>query len=100
MSTVDIPTPAIELRQLSRRERKDLGLTFRDLLSEIRDMKKAGTLEGKTSEEVTAEILTARMEIPAFKAILGGQIDWDAVFAFIERLVDLIMKLIAAFGVL
>ena len=94
----DTPTPAARLRQFTHRERKDLGLTFRDLLPEVRAMRRAGTLEGKTSEDVALEILAKRAETPAFKALPGGEIDWDAVLIWLEKLIALVMKFIAMFG--
>jgi len=86
-------------RELSWRERRALGLTFLNLLATARELKVAGEIDSSTLSSDMAAAIAMRMEqkSPSTFAALGP-VDWDAIIAFIERLIPLIAKLIELFA--
>ncbi len=83
---------------LSRKQRRDMGLSIRNIRRVTAELHKTGELQDMTREEVSAAVLDQLMsESPA--AFQDAAIDWDNLLAFIERLIPLILKLIALFGV-
>jgi hypothetical protein len=81
---------------LTFRQRRAMGLTFRNVRLELKTMQAAGDLEGKDRATVSAEVLD-RIVSKNPKAYADPSLDWDAVLAFVERLVALILKIIALF---
>ncbi len=78
------------------RQRREMGLTIRNVKGLLDEMKADGDLEGKTNAELAVEVLDNLLDgkPSAFK---DPEIDWDQLLAFIERLVSLILKLIGLF---
>lgn len=79
--------------RLGIRERRAMGLTFGNLLRIVRDMKADGQLAGKDDSLIAAEVLGRLVQdnAPAFR---DPGIDWDALIAFIEKLLPLILMII------
>jgi hypothetical protein len=73
-----------------------MGITLRNIRAEMRKMKEAGALEGVEKEEVAAAILD-RLFAQNSKAFADPTLDWDRLLAFVERLVSLVLKIMALF---
>ena len=77
--------------KLSFRQRRAMGLTFRNVRSTLKTL----DCENKSHAELSVEVMGVLMgQSPsAWKdpAIDWENINWDAIFAFIERLISLIM---------
>jgi hypothetical protein len=81
---------------LTFRQRRAMGLTFRSVRLELRAMQAAGDLEGKDTSTVSVEVVD-RLMTKNPKAFADPSLDWDALLAFVERLVALLLKIFALF---
>ena len=79
---------------LSRKQRKEMGVTFRNIRRVMADMQQAGELEGLSSAEISAEVLN-RLIGDNPQAFGDPSVDWDALLEFIEKLIEIIMRLIS-----
>jgi signal transduction histidine kinase len=98
----DAPTPAVEqadtdveLRGVSRRDARKLGLTIREMISIARELKSAGELTGVA--EIDAEQILERAISKNPKAFADPALDWDSILAFIERILPLILTILSLF---
>jgi hypothetical protein len=95
------PAPEPEgRRRLTRREKKDLGLTFRQVFADLAEMKRAGQLEDPDPARLALEILNRRAtaDPSAFRKVAADpSVDWDELSAFMEHLIELILKIMALF---
>ena len=85
-------------RVLSVRERRKLGITFYGVLTTLRAMKRDGVDVRGTERRERAEMVFSRLlddRPDAVAEIDWDNIDWDAILAFIEKVIELVMKLIA-----
>lgn len=87
--------PQPELRDLSRREARQLGLTIREITSIARELKSAGLLTG--DRETDAEMILSKAIERNPKAFADPALDWDAILAFIERILPLILTILSLF---
>lgn len=78
-------------------QRRKLGLTFRNVLRTTRALRNDGKLEGLAREEIAVVVLTSIVEQRP-QAYADPMLDWDALLAFIERLLPLILKIIEMFS--
>lgn len=82
----------------NRKQRKELGLLLfgeGQLVDRARELKASGALTSEMShEEVAVTLLNAQMRAyrGAYEAAVG--INWDAILAFLEKLIPLILMLI------
>jgi hypothetical protein len=98
-STADVtPVPSVAqvdtdvaIAGVSRRDARKLGLTIRNLVSIARELKAAGQLTG--DREADAEAILSKAITKNPKAFADPALDWDAILAFIERILPLIMIL-------
>ena len=84
---------------LSRREMRRLGVTVLNVRRRARQMAKAGEITADMSGEQIRDIVLDDLmgdEPHAFQNL--GAPDWDSILAFIEKLLPLILKIIAMFG--
>lgn len=90
----------VKLREgLTRRQRRDMGLTFgnvRRVLSELQADESA-CFDDCCIEEL-AVMVAERVVTENPAAFQDPQLDWDAILAFIERLIPLIMTIISLFS--
>jgi hypothetical protein len=89
---------ALELK-LSRREMRRLGVTVLSVRRRARQMAIDGEITSDMSGEQIRDIVMDDLmgdEPHAFQQL--GAPDWDAILAFIEKLLPLILKIIAMFG--
>lgn len=89
-------TESVEARGLTFIQRQKMGLTFGNCLRVARQLKKAGTLSEDAdvaAAQIAAEL--AKENPKAFEST--SAVDWDAILAFIEKLIPLIMQIISMF---
>jgi len=94
--TSEVAAPA----KLTRKQRRAMGITIKNMRLKVRELKEAGELEGLTNEELSAEVMGQLLsENPkAFASAEEVGIDMDGILAFIERLMPLILMLMQLFG--
>jgi len=98
--TAAAPAPAAEptvTDGLTIRQRREMGLTVANVRKVLVAKQKAGELDGKSTEELAVEVLNELVAANP-KAFSDPAIDWDKLIAFIEKLIPLILKIIALFG--
>lgn len=93
---VDTPASATARRELTLRERREMGLTVLNIAQVARELKQSGDIDAQTSQAEIAAAIAIKLESKNPQAF-GAGVDWDAILAFIERLLPLILKLIALF---
>lgn len=82
---------------LTPQQRDDFGLSRENVKKIVRQLRKEGKLRGLSNREIAGLVLdTIVAENP--KAFAQAQIDWDALIAFIEKLLPLILKIIELFN--
>jgi hypothetical protein len=84
---------------LSRREMRRLGLTVLNVRRRARQMAIAGEITADMSPDQIRDIVIDDLqgdEPRAFQQVSAP--DWSAILAFIEKLLPLILKIIAMFG--
>lgn len=100
-ATVDAAAAAEEEREaeagrLTFRERRKLGLTFRNVLRTARQLNAAGELS--SAEDVAAGQIAFAIAAESPKAYADPAVDWDAILAFLEGLMPIILQLIEIFN--
>jgi hypothetical protein len=84
---------------MSRREMRRLGVTVLNVRRRTRQMAIAGEITSDMSHDQIRDIVLDDLQGDdprAFQQL--SAIDWDRVIAFIEKLIPLILKIIAMFG--
>lgn len=82
--------------KVSRREMRRNGVTLLEMRRRVRQMARAGEL---TREMTPAQVReTVLDDICSDNPRIVEAIDWDALLAFIEKLIPLILQIIALFG--
>ena len=85
-------------RELSLRERRAMGLTLRNVRRTARELAAAGEITREMSRAEIAAIVADRIAGENPRAFDGlTEIEWDAVLAFIERLLELLIKFLPYF---
>lgn len=92
---------ALEGRLLSdAQSRRKLGVTFSSVMREVKLLAKQPGFDKTDTMGIAAKVLESlTVQAKAADPQLDVKaINWDAVFAFIEKLIPLILKLIELFG--
>lgn len=93
------PPIASGRRDLSFRQRRELGLTIANLAEIAKELKAEGEIDKDTPRSEVAAAIAVRLEAKNPAAFKGAAaIDLDSIIAFIERLLPLILKLIDLFS--
>jgi hypothetical protein len=102
------PTPITQesksvegLKRLSIRERDKLGFTFRNIRKTTERLVESGEIDPKTMSraEIAATVFSEiSSTIPPESLKEYEAVDWDAVLAFIEKVLPLILQIIAIFA--
>lgn len=87
-------------RDLTIRERREMGLTIPNILRATREMVREGLLTRQTSQEDVRDLILERMVFENPKAYANPEVDWDAILAFIEKLLPIILAFIQALSLL
>jgi len=82
---------------ITGRQRRALGLTFRNLRLVLRELHTGGRLEGLSRSDLALVTLEHLMEGNP-QAYANDQLDFDAILDFLERIIPIILKLIELFG--
>jgi len=91
-----------DVERLGFFKRRKLGITFRNVARILIEKQKAGRLEGKDVSVLAVEVADQLVdENPAAFRAEVSQRDWasffEALIAFLEKIIPLILKLIALF---
>lgn len=79
-----------------RRHRRQLGVNFGSCLREYRKLKEEGGVDMADSEAVAEEVMSALVLAKADTAgIDWDNIDWEKLFEFVMRIIQLIMSFFA-----
>jgi len=79
------------------RQRRAMGLTFRNVRKLLEEMQADGDLGEKTNAELAVEVLSNAVNTrPA--VFRDAAIYWDKLLAFLEKLISLILKIIGLFA--
>lgn len=83
---------------MSRKEKKELGLLFIQVVNGVRQLRKEGVITPSMSVKEAAVIYAASVasDEPTYEAwekVEVGSVDWDALLAFIEKLLAIILPL-------
>ena len=86
-----------DTKVLSESQMQAMGITRRNVRRTGFRLLRQGKLRGLNRQEISAEILDeiASENQDQFKDVVG--VDWDSVLEFIERMLPLILQLIALF---
>ena len=98
------PTVSVELKAAAKdlagregltfKQRRALGITFRNIRKEFSEMSEAGELEGKTQSVVAREIME-RLVRSNPTAFADPTINFDAVMAWVEWFLSILLYLLA-----
>ena len=91
-------TDNVEGRGLTFRQRREMGLTARNIYRVTRELARDGTIDKDTPKDDVTQAVMDRLVMDNPKAFADPSADWDAIFAFIEKLLPFIMQIIALFG--
>lgn len=88
-------------REITLKQRRDLGVTIPNVTRVVRDLRRDGEVDDETSHAEIAAAVVARLEKEqpkAFGELAKGDRDWasflEALASFIEKILPLILKLI------
>ncbi len=92
--SVPVVGGATARRELTWRQRAELGLTPGKLAQRLKTLRDSGEIDAQSSDGEIAAALTASIHKDHPKA----KVDWDAILAFIEKLIPLILQIIELFS--
>lgn len=98
--TAAVPaTAGVSEKRLGLLERRKLGLTIGQLRPVVKQMIDEGRLDPENHSAAAAAVMDelASKNPSAWQDPMGAP-DWDAILEFLEKLMPLILKLIALFG--
>lgn len=79
---------------LSIRQRRQLGITFANVMSAVRELKESGEVDASTSHSEVAGLVMDRLSKKDPQAFGAPGLDLDAILKLIETLLPLILKLL------
>lgn len=85
-------------RRLTLRERRDLGITWANVFSKAKELYKDGQISADMSRAEIAAMVFCDIAADNPKAFADPTVDWDAIIAFIEQLLPLILTIIGLFA--
>lgn len=96
------PTPAVRPMKFrdgpNRRERKAMGLTFSNVRRITAELQKTGEITEEMTRAEVSTIVANRIVSENPNAFQDPELDWDALLAWIEAIMELVMRLIALFS--
>ena len=100
-ATVATDVPVLATKKfregLTIRERREMGLTVRNVSRVLQELDKAGEINEETTTEEAAVMVLSVLLADNPAAFQDPAIDWEAILAFLERLIPLILQIIAIF---
>jgi hypothetical protein len=88
----------VEGRGLTFRQRRDMGLTLINLIRVTRTLASEGVIDKSTPQEEVRDAILSRLAADNPVACADPGIDWDAVLAFLEKLLPFLLQILALFG--
>jgi hypothetical protein len=86
-------------RELTLRQRREMGLTLSNLAEIAKELKAEGEIDKDTPHAEGAALIASRLESKSPKSFAGSSaFDWQAILDLIERLMPFIMRLIDLFS--
>lgn len=85
-------------RTLTFRQRRDMGLTLINLVRVTRQLASEGAIDKDTPQEEVRDAILNRLAMDNPAACADPTIDWDAVLAFLEKLLPFLLQILALFG--
>jgi len=79
--------------RLSRRERRDMGLTFGAIRKETQRLIESGDVDGASNAEIAAMVLDSLVQQNP-KCYSDPSLDLEGILAFIETLMPIILMII------
>lgn len=85
---------------LRRKMRREYGITVASVIAAARSVADRGEVDTNDQDGLTSAIAAELAgENSQLKTVqVAGQVDWDAIIEFIEKLIPLIMKIISLFA--
>ena len=88
--------------KLTREKKRELGILPRQIVGKVRELAKSGIINKSMSANeialfVYADIASEPGTHDNWDEVLYGSPDWDAFFAFIEKIVALVLRLLPLF---
>jgi len=99
-ATAEVASPEASEEAVGRLgilERRKLGLTFRNVLRAAKELDAAGQFDAE-NPDLTSARLAVKLAAENPKAYQEVGVDWDAILAFIEALLPLIIQFMTIFG--
>jgi len=75
----------------SWKQRRDMGITFKNIRLKLKELKAEGKLEGLEKSEVSALVME---ELVNDNPKIFENVDWDRVLKFIELLLSILIKFV------
>ena len=84
---------------LTFRQRREMGITYRNIRRILLEKQNQGELEGKTSAVLAVEVCNQLIaENPQAFQDLGADWDWDAIMELVMKILEWVMTIIALFS--
>lgn len=99
MANEDGELPSAEgRRRLSLKERRELGITWANVHRKAKDLYQAGEISADMSRAEIAGLVFSKIASENPTAFADPMVDWDAILAFIEAILPLILQIIGLFS--
>lgn len=85
-------------RELTAKKRMELGLSLASVRDAVKNLRQSGEIDDRSSTSEIAAAVLAQMEARDPKSFAAPGLDLDAILEWIERVVPLILKLLALFS--
>lgn len=79
-------------------QRREMGLTIGNIRRATKQLLDDGTITTDTPRDEMAAAVLNQLVVENPKAFADPSLDWDALLAFIERLLPIILQIIALFA--
>jgi hypothetical protein len=91
----EVSAEAASADRLTLKQRRQLGLTIPAITKAYKSVKQAGIDPAASKSEIAAAVME-KLATDNPKAYASDTLDWEAILAFIERILDLILRLFPA----
>lgn len=85
-------------RRLSLKERRDLGITWANVHRTAKQLYQSGEISADMSRAEIAGLVFSSIAAENPTAFADPMVDWDAILAFIEAILPLILQIIGLFS--
>lgn len=84
-------------RTLTFRQRREMGLTLVNLIRVTRQLAADGVINKDTPQDEVRDAVLSKLAEENPVACADPTLDWDAILAFLEKLLPFILQIIALF---